>query len=519
MFITFNNIYKTVLNDLKSDCSGLLKKVFAMYKKFNLIISLLILTIIIFISYNAYDLGNKSREAKYDMLINDLNRDTIDFTSWISNKKEILDTAKDFVDNFSYDEITAGKTSNPYMNLNNDPDISQIYIGLATGEFITGGLWIPPEDYDPRNRVWYREAVESRNTIISDVYFDRATGDRMVTISSPLHIDGTFAGVISADVFMNDISNWLSNQITRNNIYTYMLDPDGTIIVHTLRPELVGENVYSSDRQDLPVIDNLKEFLEYFEEVRETSESVRMEYSVEGKKTLGIIRKIEEGNWYLAVAAVEDYDLCTFIKQNRNSLVFNILLLGIIILLLLLVIRIKLKLENKNKLLTLDNERDFLTGIYNRRYFDLYIDNICETAGGCSGISLVMMDIDFFKKYNDTYGHIRGDEVLRLVTNAVNHTIRKQDVFARYGGEEFVLVLEDVTEEIAQRIVEKVLKAVFDTGIEHSSSPFGRVTVSIGLAANTRRRIIDAHHFIQIADQALYKAKENGRNRVVVYSG
>ena len=489
-----------------------------MQKKFSLIISLLILFIIIFIIYNIYDLGNKSSENQYNRLVNDLNKDTTDFTSWISDKKEILNTAKDIVDNFSYDEIVSRNTLNPYLNINNDdPDISQIYIGLATGKFITGGKWIPPDGYDPRTRIWYREAVEADKTIISDVYIDLETGDRTVTISSPLYLEEEFAGVISADIFMNDINDWLSNQLTSRNVYTYILDSKGTVIVHTVRPELVGTNIYKDKQIYNSFFKELDLFIKYFEEVKRGQNIVRMEYVVNGKKTRGIIRKIEGGEWYLSAATIEDHDLSNFIKMNRDNILFNFLILGIIILLLLLVIRIKHELEKQNRLLLVDNERDFLTGIFNRRYFNLFMENLWESADENSEVSLLMMDIDYFKRYNDTYGHIMGDKILKNVTSVINHTIRKQDVFARYGGEEFVLVLEKVPIKDAEKIAGKILEAVYDLNIENTPSPHGRITISIGVASLKNCNKVDIAHFIETADQALYEAKASGRNRAIVF--
>ena len=490
-----------------------------MHRKFNLIILLLVVSIIIFIFYNINDLGNKSRENQYNSLVNDLNEDTTDFTSWISNKKEILNTAKDFIDNFSYEEIVGWNTLNPYLNINNDdPDISQIYIGLETGGFITGGQWVPPDDYDPRTRVWYREAVEAGRTIISDVYIDLETGDRTVTISSPLYMNDVFEGVISADVFMNDISDWLTNKVSGKNIYTYLVDPEGTIIVHTRRPELVGANFYDDKDYFESFFLHRDEFIGYIEEVKNTHQIVRMEYVADGEKTRGIIRMVEDGDWYLAAATIDNRDIENFIRMNGNSIIFNILMLGIVMVLLLLVFRIKQELEIKNLTLMKDNERDFLTGIFNRRYFNLYMDNLWKTADNSSEISLLMMDIDYFKGYNDTYGHIRGDEVLISVTDIINETIRKQDVLARYGGEEFVLVLDQVSLTDAENVAHKVVEAVYGMNIENTASPKGRISLSIGVAAMRSGEKFDVHQFTNMADQALYNAKGGGRNRVSVYS-
>jgi diguanylate cyclase (GGDEF)-like protein len=129
-------------------------------------------------------------------------------------------------------------------------------------------------------------------------------------------------------------------------------------------------------------------------------------------------------------------------------------------------------------------------------------------------ISLVMMDIDNFKGYNDTYGHIKGDEVIKNVTNIINQQTRKGDVFARYGGEEFILVLNDVTKEFAYKIAEKLRKSVEALALEHRQSSFGYITLSIGVVTRTTDRVANISQFVNAADEALYKAKEAGRNNV-----
>src|SRR6056297_3448543 len=162
--------------------------------KFRSIIVLLIISVAIFGVYNVRELENEIEKNQYNQLINDLSKVTINFSTWISNKKEMIKTTKDFVNNFSYEEITQAKTLNRFLNINNDdPDVSQVYIGLADGNFVTGGLWVPPDDYDPRERVWYKDAISNGETVISSIYTDRETGDQLVTISSPLYIDEVFA--------------------------------------------------------------------------------------------------------------------------------------------------------------------------------------------------------------------------------------------------------------------------------------------------------------------------------------
>jgi len=470
---------------------------------------LLIISVAIFGVYNLRELENETSENQYNLLINDLSKVTTNFSTWISIKKEMLETTKDFVNNFSYDEITEDQINNRFLDINNDDeDVSQVYMGLADGRFVTGGQWIPPEDYDPRTRVWYKDAVKNDDTIISSIYTDRETGSQLVTISSPLFINEAFVGVISADVFLNNINKFLSNQIHGENIYAYLLDHEGDIIVHTNKSHLIGSNLYE-DIQNEAII-------KYYEEVKKTDEIVDMKYIYNNKNIKGITQKVKNVDWYLVVA-VEEIGVSGLLKNiKKNNIFFNIFVTLVIVLLLFLLTKIKQELDAKNEMLAMDNEKDFLTEIYNRRYFDQWMDQLWEESKNIREISLLMMDLDYFKEYNDLYGHVKGDKVLKDVTGIISELTRKEDVFARYGGEEFTLVLKNVTSKAAEQIAIKIRDAIDHANIPHEGSLFNHITLSIGVANIIPKDRSQIRSFIHSADQALYQAKDQGRNKVVV---
>lgn len=481
-----------------------------MKKNFKIIIALLLLSILIFLGHNIVELNHQIIENQYNTLVYDLGNVSTNFNIWITEKEAILNSAKDIVDNFTYEEIFTDHTLNNYLNINNeDPDISQIYIGTSEGEFYTGGNWIPPDDYDPRTRVWYKEAVEVNATIISDVYIDRETGDSLVTISSPLYMEGDFVGVISADVFLRDISRFIANQIGEKDVYAYLINTDGNIIIHTSRVDLVGKNIY--DDVDSLSVNN------YLNMAKETYSTVRMKYVFADQEIRGIIQKIGNGEWYIAVASIQEDQLISLFKLMTENNLFNLAILVIIIALLLQVVKIKQWLEQKNLKLTSDNERDFLTGVYNRKYFNLWMEKLWSNEDDCSIISLLMIDIDYFKVYNDTYGHIKGDEALQMVTTIISSNIRKGDLIARYGGEEFTVVLHDVTMEHAIQIAEKIIKSIYDANILNERTPENRITVSIGAITVRLAEGYGVREIVDSADRALYEAKESGRNRLVAY--
>lgn len=176
--------------------------------------------------------------------------------------------------------------------------------------------------------------------------------------------------------------------------------------------------------------------------------------------------------------------------------------------------------EQITSLITKLNElsiTDKLTGLFNRRYFDMGIDReFAFSSRFKTPISLLMVDIDHFKNYNDNYGHHAGDICLRDVANNLEKNIqRKTDFVARYGGEEFAIILTDTRQKEALRLARKIINSVRQMKIKHEHSdaaPF--VTISIGVASIYATAQSRPQDLIIAADNALYKAKNNGRNRV-----
>jgi diguanylate cyclase (GGDEF)-like protein len=161
---------------------------------------------------------------------------------------------------------------------------------------------------------------------------------------------------------------------------------------------------------------------------------------------------------------------------------------------------------------------DGLTAIPNRRQFDRTINQ--EWQRGIRKnmpVSLLLMDIDFFKQYNDTYGHLKGDDCLKQVAQSVSQQLnRPTDMVARYGGEEFVCVLPETGELGAVHVAKRIIDALAILNVEHKdSTAASHVTLSIGLTTNLPTPEMSVEEFIEQADKALYKAKQSGRNRYV----
>jgi len=159
---------------------------------------------------------------------------------------------------------------------------------------------------------------------------------------------------------------------------------------------------------------------------------------------------------------------------------------------------------------------DPLTSLANRKYFDQVLARVmAEATSHGEPLALMMMDIDHFKKFNDVFGHLTGDQVLRLVAQSMKQSVKDQDIPARYGGEEFAVILPGTALRRAIAAAEHVRREIMNKELMKRSTGehLGRVTVSIGLALY--RRDESAQAFIERADACLYAAKRNGRNRVI----
>ena len=169
-----------------------------------------------------------------------------------------------------------------------------------------------------------------------------------------------------------------------------------------------------------------------------------------------------------------------------------------------------------NAFIRAEVDYDALTGIHNRRFFNESMKRIISSLSrSCGLLSLLMIDIDFFKRYNDTYGHVEGDKCLKIVAQTLFRSITRADDFVvRYGGEEFVLVLPNTDEQGAQLIADKLLENIRNCNIPHEQNDAAKcLTISIGVTTGKVLHTHNADDFVKRADELLYKSKQSGRNK------
>ncbi|MDX1701875.1 MAG: GGDEF domain-containing protein, partial [Melioribacteraceae bacterium] len=158
--------------------------------------------------------------------------------------------------------------------------------------------------------------------------------------------------------------------------------------------------------------------------------------------------------------------------------------------------------------------KDNLTKIYNRAFFiERFSQEFSYALRHHSLLSLVILDIDYFKKVNDTYGHQAGDYILCEIVNVISKIIRKEALFARYGGEEFIILLRDINEEKAYIFANRIKEAVEEYKFKFEGNVIS-LTISVGISTYKKGNFKDHEEMLRVADKYLYKAKNSGRNRV-----
>jgi diguanylate cyclase (GGDEF)-like protein len=221
-----------------------------------------------------------------------------------------------------------------------------------------------------------------------------------------------------------------------------------------------------------------------------------------------LLKKSHALIFYLICSLVTIY-LSIFVFNSDVESLFNLFI--IIILSVVILFTFNYSQESLIMKLTLMSRKDVLTGLWNRNmYYKVLRKEIKSAMNNQEPLSIMMVDIDFFKDVNDTYGHYTGDEYLKFISNFFLNNIRQIDTVARWGGEEFSFIFPKTPKEDALKIARRILKQLRNTNHEK----VGKVTISMGLTTFIKGE--DYNDLFKRADQALYLSKDNGRDRVTV---
>jgi len=379
----------------------------------------------------------------------------------------------------------------------------QIYYGTVTSFFVSessrkyyhssGVLKIVNElDKDDE---WYFRVRKIRQEYEINVDTDTADKTSLTIFINHRVYDynGQYIGAIGVGLAVDTVQALMEHYKNRYDRQVYFIDTKGTV---TLR------GISYNDKENIHHIKGLSRFATKIL----TSPGSSIVYETDGKKYYLNSRFVPEFGWYLIVAQQEDEAE----QRIQNTLTIN---LGVSLFIsLVIIILVNLIIAGYQKKLESMAMTDKLTGVANRQVFDVLFRQVhSQSKRRNTPLSAIMFDIDYFKQINDTYGHPTGDVVLKTLAQTITHCIRESDLFFRWGGEEFLIILPETDIDTACNVAEKIRRTVEELVITFSGKSVS-ITISIGVTTMLDEEL--SNNLISRSDDALYAAKEKGRNRV-----
>ncbi|MEA3489823.1 MAG: GGDEF domain-containing protein [Candidatus Omnitrophota bacterium] len=354
-------------------------------------------------------------------------------------------------------------------------------------------------------------------------------------------------------VFLSVISWFLFNFLlnTQSTImYKYFIEKPSSYNLE--RAERLASSIYQSFKKEVPsppTVENIQVFINKYNDIPFLS--VNFVYRDDAGVMKSVLEKAKEidilSAEYVYSIRYGDHEIGTLLvydinkeykrglAEYRHMIIITRFFFAVILVLLLSVLLYReysAKIEHEKRIAEYQAVHDGLTGLYTQKYFKEHLEReIHRSQRYKSPLSLVMCDIDYFKTFNDTYGHLAGDMALKTVARIISENVRASDIVTRYGGEEFAILLmetgmEDATNvakrlkdltdqalEVADRIKKRVQKTEID--IEHTGAS---VTLSMGVSSYNGAEDYKPEYLISEADHALYESKNNGRNLITVFN-
>ncbi|AVT16148.1 sensor domain-containing diguanylate cyclase [Paracidovorax avenae] len=399
-----------------------------------------------------------------------------------------------------------------------------LFVFGKNGEWLVHSLPIPPPAANNADREYFVHHRDNPSTLtyVSKPLKSRTTGEWVIPLSRRINdAQGGFAGVVLATLRVRHVQQVLQGFDVGHKGAIALLRTDGTVLTREpFRVEDLGRTLPASQ---------LQQFLQ------SRSGLAIMPSPIDGVVRLVSFEHARNVPLAVAVALSEDEIFTEWRRATAVQIAGILLLLAVIGPAGAYLIRtVKLRRDADLRLRTTHEalveaharmehmaEHDGLTGVHNRRAYDRRIREVMAQCRRYQRpVSVVMFDVDFFKRYNDALGHPEGDECLRRVANALAGSIRRPgDFIARYGGEEFAIVLPETDAPGALQVAQAARSAVSALHLPHPGSPFRHVTVSGGVACSPGQEPETPEELLGRADTALYEAKQQGRDRIVVANG
>lgn len=405
------------------------------------------------------------------------------------------------------------------------PEIHGLFVYDAQGVWNATSLGSPQKgNNSDRDYFVFHKNNKQSTTLISKPVRSRSTGHWIIPVSRRLeYSDGSFAGVALATLRLDSFERFYNSLELGTTGTVFFALENGTLIYRRpFQEKLIGTD-----------LSNGAVFTSYRKKGHASTEMLVAR--VDGIERLYSYRRLNDFPVIVA-AALSKQDIYAPWKSFSAQITLGALL-AIATLIwffrkLMRQIAIRDHVETELRVASSELEKanadlktmamkDGLTDLANRRSFDHTLDfELKRARRGHQPVSLLMLDVDFFKKFNDAYGHVAGDDCLRAVARAIaGNAVRATDTVARYGGEEFAVILPNTDTAGAMTVGEAIRQAVMALGIPHAANPASMVTVSIGVAtaAPGEQAAADKMGMLHHADAALYQSKSDGRNRVTAW--
>lgn len=437
------------------------------------------------------------------------------------------------------------------------------------------------DNFDPRKRPWYIKAESTKSPSFSDIYNHFVFKEPTITVSYPIYENNNLIGVFGVDYLLTWLGKTLSSLPIGNSGQIFVVNSNNQLVASSSNEKIFkSENgnleLIQARESENELIRNTSELSAQLQEGTLISFEVNnkkyyansetfKKYGLEWKiyivlaeedflsemkntirgteifSTLFILLFLVFGfliarwiakpiiNLNASAKALTEGTFKYINHDNRKDELgqltksFNIMgsqLTGLVANLEMQVAERTRELEERNEVLQELSFLDGLTRIPNRRRFDDFFNQAFNLSSRNSQpIAIIMLDIDEFKKYNDTYGHLQGDECIKNIAAVLKDTVKgKTDIAARYGGEEFIVALQDKDKDGVIKISKEIVSGIKALNMEHIESNYGVVTVSIGIIYGVPYENQSPDDFIARADEALYLSKKNGRNRVEFFN-
>ncbi|MBK5395910.1 GGDEF domain-containing protein [Pseudomonas sp. TH39(2020)] len=393
------------------------------------------------------------------------------------------------------------------------PQLHGLFIYGADGQWIVTDKEVTPEPANNADRDYfqYHRTHNDRNVRIGEVIRSRSTDDLIIPISRRINNpDGSFAGVLLGTIKVSYFVGYYGDFKIDDKGALVLAMRSGTILVR--RPfiaSVVGKSLAKSEifKRYLPTSN------EGVAEVKAVIDDTERLYGYRALTTYPLV--VEAGLSRESITAPWRRDLL----KTGFVLVFLIAVLAVFGLIVLSQLRQRMVMERELRLAHQAMRSmaltDSLTGLGNRRRLDsALLDEIRLAKRRGSSLSLIMLDVDYFKRYNDKYGHTGGDDCLSAVGGAIQQAVKRPgDLAVRYGGEEFTVLLPNTDSAGAKQVAQDILEAIRSLNIEHSEHPLGKVTASAGITTSQPSiEEVTPATLLKSADAQLYSAKQRGRN-------